>query len=369
MKNVLIVITVPFSVNGIVVATRELIENLDQDKFKVFVVRVGGDDKNVEQSFTSLGAKIIRLPMRNTNPIKYYRELKRAIREYNIDVVHAMGNSATLAVEMAAAKAEKVSLRIAHSHNTTCKHKLIDRLLRPSLYKNCNCRLSCGTDAGIWLFGKRPFIVFKNGKTFEKYAYSADHRIRYRKHLGCEDKTFLIGHSGGFNEQKNHSFIVDIAKILADRGFDFKMIFLGDGKTRRAVEDKINALGLSDKFVFCGNVDNSNEINSAFDLAILPSKFEGLPNVATEWQINGLPCLFSDKVTPECGINQNVEFLPVDDAARWANEIEFLKLTRLTDENEIRKNLVESGFDIVENAERLSKIYMGGVCDQSGEVK
>ena len=358
-KNVLIVLTVPLEINGINIATLGLLENIDASRYRFFVLSTVSSDEWSEKAFSSAGCTVLKEEYRDKRPLEYYGALKRIIRENDIDIVHAMGNSGTLAVEMLAAKSCNVKIRIAHSHTTSCNHKFFDKLLRPFLYGSCNRRIACGKDAGKWLFKNRDFIVLKNGKDYEKYAFSVALREKYRKEWGISDDTLLICHVGVFIEEKNHAFMLEIAEQLKDKNVDFVMVFIGDGDGKEKIERGFKERGLEDNSMFLGSIENVGETLSAFDAAILPSKSEGLPGVATEWQINGLPCFISDRVTRECAINENVFFLPIDDARLWAERIVSGEAKRLFDSDTIKKRLKEHGFDLMKNAKLLSDVYDG----------
>ncbi|MGD9170673.1 MAG: glycosyltransferase [Candidatus Thiodiazotropha sp.] len=58
------------------------------------------------------------------------------------------------------------------------------------------------------------------------------------------------------------------------------------------------------------------EIMGAFDVLLLPSKFEGMPNVAIEAQAARLPSVISDAITKEVRIiNRYVTYLSLKDTA------------------------------------------------------
>lgn len=66
---------------------------------------------------------IYRLEYRDTNQIKYFLDLYKIMKKEKYDVIHVNGQSATMSVEMLAAKLAGCKLRVAHSHNSRCLHK------------------------------------------------------------------------------------------------------------------------------------------------------------------------------------------------------------------------------------------------------
>jgi glycosyltransferase involved in cell wall biosynthesis len=92
---------------------------------------------------------------------------------------------------------------------------------------------------------------------------------------------------------------------------------------------------------------------------ILTSRFEGFPNVLVEWQIAGLPCLISDKITEKVKITDLVEFESIDKSSEiWARHIEKIQLEdREKNQEKILEQIKKAGFDIKENAKKLEKIY------------
>ena len=109
-----------------------------------------------------------------------------------------------------------------------------------------------------------------------------------------------------------------------------------------------------------GTVDNVNDYMQAMDIMVLPSLFEGLPLVAIEWQINGLPSLLSNTITEDCNITNMVRFESLEESPYiWTNDIlEMLeKESRLENSQKAIRLVRENGFDIDDNAKILEKIY------------
>ncbi len=317
-------------------------------------------NKKVFMRMKELGVNISRFPDRKNNPLRYFYELIRYVRKQKINIVHAHGNSATLAVEMTAARLAGCEIRIAHCHSTSCTHPQADRLLRPLLYRNCTQGLACGKEAGNWLFRGRPFITMPNGQDTSRFLFQQDARSRIRKKLGLREDELAIGHVGNFTKVKNHGFIIDIFKEIQRRSGSCKLFLFGDGGSEKPeVIKQIKDNGLSRWISMEGYKSDIEHYLWAMDIMILPSLYEGLPNVAIQFQISGLPVLLSDSITKECRIAEGVEFLPLAaGAAEWAARILAIGRRSRNTEPESIKNIVSrSGFDIVQNAEDLRGLY------------
>lgn len=114
---------------------------------------------------------------------------------------------------------------------------------------------------------------------------------------------------------------------------------------------------MTDKVIFLGVRHDVNRIMQAMDIFVLPSIFEGLPIVGIEAQASGLPCLFSDKITKESKIRDNVEFLSIDDAKIWCtklNEYEYMRLDRNSAVDEVRN----AGYDVVQESKKLKNFFV-----------
>ena len=112
----------------------------------------------------------------------------------------------------------------------------------------------------------------------------------------------MIGCVGRFVKQKNYSFAIDAFATYIKVVPEARLVILGDGEGRRALEDKIASLGLSDKVFLPGVRSDVARFYSVFDVFFMPSLYEGLPISAVEAQAAGLPCVFSTNVPAESDV-------------------------------------------------------------------
>mgnify|MGYP002286774990 FL=1 len=153
-----------------------------------------------------LGVTIVELPSKSESPMAFYKMLNVKLHEKKYDIAHIHGNSAMIVPELFMAWCNGIDVRIAHSHNTTCNHLLMNKMLRPIFNILYTDAVACSVPAGKWMFGKRKYKIISNGINCHSYAFNRKKRAEFRNEIGV-DKQIVIGHVGQFNNQKNHIFL------------------------------------------------------------------------------------------------------------------------------------------------------------------
>lgn len=356
--KILYVCTVPTAKSGIPNVIFNLLDGFDKSGMDLGYVSINEPSEYYKGQLRNLGVELFVVPRKLVSPLSYIRQLSRIAEGY--DIMHVHGNSATMVLEMIAAKLGGVKLRIAHSHNTSCKMKLIDTLMRPLFYKLCNIRMACGTEAGKWLYGKRDFIVLNNGIDSDRYKYNTHIRHKIRQNLKIDNK-IIIGNIGNFVEQKNHRFLIDIFKEIAKIQPDAILLLLGTGPLQTEIETRAKNYGISDKIIFAGSVDNPHDFMSAMDIIVMPSLFEGFPLTLVEEQANGLSILASDSITKDTNLTGNVHFISLfDTPEKWAQKALNILENSIHSETVSKKSIDlirGEGYDIINIASDLKNLY------------
>ena len=357
--KVLAILTGELCFDGITNSIYNYYSAMDRSDIEIGIVSARKTNPEMKANFESIGCKVFSLENRDKKTLCYILDLIRIIRKERYDVVHAHGNSATLAFEMVAAKIAGCKVRIIHSRNSSCEHVKADKILRPLMYATYTDGFSCGQKAGEWLFGDRPFTIINNGKDIDRFLFKPDERNKYRKKLAALDDQILLGHVGLFHRQKNHDFLIDVFHEVCKKSNRYKLVLIGEGEDQKKIREKVERLGLSEKLIFLGRQSNVQDWLQALDIMVFPSLFEGMPNVVLEWQIAGLPSLISDRITKECEITNLVRYLPLEKGAEyWADEVLRTPIENREGKQEhIRKMFEEAGFDIKTNAKMLKSEY------------
>ena len=146
-------------------------------------------------------------------------------------------------------------------------------------------------------------------------------------------------------------FALDVFAAYHSRVRHSKLLLLGDGELREAVERKIAALNLQDSVILQGAVPNPADYLSAMDIFFLPSRWEGFGVAVIEAQVNGLPCLVSDAFQEESRIGNDMHRLSTDENPLvWAEKMTHLKRT---DEHEP----LDNPYDIRKVIDEVVKFY------------
>lgn len=308
----------------------------------------------------SLGGRVFEIPPYQ-HVAEYQRELQRLFKQEGWKIVHSHINALSV-LPLFAAKKAGVPVRIAHSHSTSGKGEYAKNALKAVLKTQSNRypthRFACSGYAGEWLFGKgAEFEVMYNAIDLDRFRFNAEARAQARADLGLVGNQFAIGHVGRFTAQKNHAFLIDVFSQVAKRRDDAVLLLVGTGEAGASVKALVDERGLTDRVKLLGQRSDVNRLYQAFDAFALPSLYEGLCLVGVEAQVSGLPCLLSDVITREVDVTGECEFLPIDNSAVWANEINLLSPYSYEDRISISSGLF-ADYNIDLQGKRLTRKYL-----------
>jgi glycosyltransferase involved in cell wall biosynthesis/SAM-dependent methyltransferase len=110
--------------------------------------------------------------------------------------------------------------------------------------------------------------------------------------LGIAQDAFIAGYSGRLSEEKDPDAFLDIARACRR---DSRLVFLmtGAGPLSDRVHKRIEKMALGNSLRFLGQVEKVSEYMSAYDVLILPSRFDGRPVAVLESLALGVPVIAS----------------------------------------------------------------------------
>ena len=102
---------------------------------------------------------------------------------------------------------------------------------------------------------------------------------------------FIIGFIGRLAQQKGLDYLLKAAVELKEKLPNIIFIIIGEGKRKNNLEQLAEELGIRDIMYFTGHKDRGWQYTKLFDLLVLPSLWEGMPNVILEAMAQGVPVL------------------------------------------------------------------------------
>ncbi len=295
--------------------------NIDRTKVQFDFIVHEHRDVSFDDEIMALGGRLFYVTRKSVSPTRNFWEIYRVVKGGKYNIVFRHTDTATVAMDLLAARLGGAEIRIAHSHSTSTSNVQMHQMFQPMLNRKCTRRFACSEQAGKWLYGNKPYEVIINAICLEDFAFHEAVRERMRETEGLED-SLVVGHVGNLLPVKNHLFMLDIMSELVKKRPDSKMIFVGDGVVRGQIEEKIKALGLEGHVLLLGVRTDTAALLQAMDVFLFPSKYEGLPIAMVEAQCSGLPCLTSDAVSTDVDVTPLIVRLPLTESAGvWADRI------------------------------------------------
>lgn len=119
-------------------------------------------------------------------------------------------------------------------------------------------------------------------------------RTAAREALGLPQHDPVIGFVGRLAPQKRLRDLVWAFQLLQQVRGDARLLIIGDGPSRTALESLADTFDSRPRISFAGHRTDAARLLTAFDAFVLPSAFEGMSNSLMEAMQNSLPCVVSD---------------------------------------------------------------------------
>ena len=351
---------------GIESFLNNVLQRMDLTNAEVDIVAACIKESVFTAGLEKKGIRFVQLSGGQRRLLQNFRLFRNLLRERRYDVVHFNLYQGLSLYYVRIAQQEGVSVRIAHSHNTALR-KSGTRYLKLLLHWAAKiCYTSSATDlwacsqaAAEFLFASRDlaqkgFRFIPNGIETERFRFDAAQRDAVRKELGLAD-AFVIGNIGRLCYQKNQSFLLDVfGEIVKQKPYS-RLLLVGEGEDKIALEGRARRLGIADTVIFFGTTDHVEQLLWAMDVFVFPSRFEGLGIVAIEAQAANLPIICSENIPPEAFITNLAQKLDLRTGpAIWAKQIISMeRLDRTAYENEDALQL----YDGINVSEKVKSKY------------
>ena len=312
--------------NGVNKFVYNYLSQINDSNFEFEILTQESRSIDFAKKYEDIGVKVHTLPsfkqhsfFKNVNNIYSFFKLNKSYNIVHCNVVNYG------AFYLRAAKKNGSNIRILHSHATKSSDKMISKsrnfFLEPIAKYYANEYAACSMLAGRYLFKNKQFKLIYNAMditAIQNKLYSCDINTNF---LALSQGKKVIGFVGRLVRQKNPLFIIEIARKLKQIYKNFVFLIIGIGTLEKNMKEEIIKTGMNEHIFFLGEIEDAKPYYNYMDCFILPSIFEGLPLVAIEAQLSGLPCLISSKITKEVKISPTCKLMNIDSAENWAIEI------------------------------------------------
>ncbi|MDT3435764.1 glycosyltransferase [Haloarcula sp. 1CSR25-25] len=137
--------------------------------------------------------------------------------------------------------------------------------------------------------GAKPddVAVVYNGRNVDTYRSATPATLH--EELDIPADATVVGTVGRLLERKGHFDLLEAWATVEDELPDAHLVFVGDGRDRQDLEQRIEDLDCTDSVHLLGTRDDVPSLLNAMDVFVFPSHFEGLPGAVIEAMAAGLP--------------------------------------------------------------------------------
>jgi len=304
----------------------KLITFREENKFKDLSKNINREVCNSKYIPSIFGKSIVEI-----------ENLKKVISEYKPDIIH----SHLFESEIVSRKIIYPDIiYITHLHDNMIQFQnfsvraifnkklaanYYEKLLMLKKYRECkNNFIAISNDTNEYFTNCLPrdlqrITLIHNAINFEFFFNPG------KKSISKDQKINLVS-IGSLVEKKNQIFLVDIVKILIDKGYNVHLDILGEGINRAKIENKINNYNLNQSIHLRGNVDNVAEYLKNSSIYLHSATYEPFGLVLIEAMAAGLPCIALDgKGNRDIIVNETNGFMISDENTQlFAEKIIYL---------------------------------------------
>lgn len=176
----------------------------------------------------------------------------------------------------------------------------LNRLLDPFIHSFISVCDRVGEEvARVERVPRYKISTIYNGVELANYDAGKEAMEKARKKLGIENHAFVVGNVCLLRPEKDVFMFLKALSALNKDIQDLTILVVGDGETRDRLEAFAKKLGISERTIFTGYVNDIRPYVQAMDIACLtPKENEGLSNVILEEMAMGKAVIATD-----CGGN------------------------------------------------------------------
>ena len=275
------------------------LEHYDRQRFDMTAVLP--ENSLLKPEIEKLGVRVIEVPGIAEKSLSFtgIKNLMSVFKKEKPDVVHTHASmSARISARIMGVRgivytrhsvfepSPKISKGIGKVVNGFINNFFTDRIIAVAEAAKKNL-----TDCGV--SNKKISVVLNGIKPVE--PMNDTEKAGVREKYGIRNGETVISLLARIEEVKGHEILIEAAKCVLDRGYSIKVLIAGTGSCEERLKQKVTDMGLSDKIIFTGFVNDVRGIVNITDISANASFGTEATSIALlEGMCLGKPAVVSD---------------------------------------------------------------------------
>jgi glycosyltransferase involved in cell wall biosynthesis len=348
------------SIGGAQSVLYNLLSHADRDNFEYSVLCFYNGDGLFAQKIRSLDIQVIDLEMTAKYHFDAFLRLYSHLRNSRPIILHNWMYHPVV-VGRIIGRLARVPLIISSRHNINIGgefREATNRLTSPlDDHVIAVCEVARRLEIERSHVPPEKVTTIYNGIQLNEFVSPAQASTELRGSLGLAPDDFVIVSTGRMHPQKDYSTLLDAVSHLAIEYPSFKLLLVGDGPLKPALEQFAQNLSVSDHVIFTGQRDDIAAILQAADLYVSSSLWEGTSISILEAMASALPIIATGVGgTPEL-IQPDISgiLVPPGEPSKIAKAIERL-YTHPAERKSLSSHARERAIQNFSNADMTKKI-------------
>lgn len=282
--------------NGLV----NIINRFPQGRYRHVIICITTAD-DFSRRITATGVDVIQMHKQPGHSPGFYVQMRRTLKRLRPQIVHSR-NLAALEMQLCTLGMRGVK-RVHGEHGreigdldgSNPKYLFFRRFMRPLIANY----IAVSADLADWLVARVRVPVERvtqiyNGVDHERFAVGTVKPLALLpQHWQCPNDMLVVGTVGRLTPVKDQQLLLRAIAALRQEAPELaarvRVIVVGDGPLRGALQQLLEELALEDVVWLTGDRNDVPELLHLMDVFVLPSLGEGISNTVLEAMASGLP--------------------------------------------------------------------------------